>query len=199
MSSYKPCSEHGHRTLHLEMEIPHSLGQLRDEPEGNWASRYLQSLQSSGMSQALPSPLGSGSWPCCPHGKGCRSWETSRQEPDPAQQVCTQLFTLGKLHIGLDQLVIGAWCLNFPQSCGCVPVEKCALCVLAAEVSPKRNAGQWLLQEHLSWAGAVYLTVRSETTDCNPGCVWGVSHKPPFGYLTFGQVCFFFSLLVQGI
>lgn len=63
--------------------------------------------------------------------------------------------------------------------------------------SPKRNAGPWLLEEHLSWAGAAYLTVRSEATDCIHGCVWGVSHKPPFGYLTLWAGLF--SLLVQGI
>lgn len=60
-----------------------------------------------------------------------------------------------------------------------------------------RNAGPWVLEEHLPWAGAGYLTVRSEATDCIHGCVWDVTHKPLLDYLTLWAG--FFSLLVQGI
>lgn len=196
MSSYKLCLEHGHRRciwrgIYL---IPlDNLGVNQRETEPADACSHCELR----VPQALPSGLGTGSWPCCPHGKGHRSWEESRQESDPAQQVCTQLFALRKFPTGLDQLVIGAWCLDFPHSCGYVPAEKCVCVFWQHRLSPKRNAGPWLLQEHPSWAGAVHLTVSPETTDCNPGCVWGVSHKPPFGYLTLWAG--FFSSLVQGI
>lgn len=57
------------------------------------------------------------------------SWKASRQESDP----CTasvhtaflkQLFTLRKLHIGLDQQVIVSWCLGFPHNCEYMPEEE---------------------------------------------------------------------------
>lgn len=193
-----------------------NLGILWGEPGGNWATRCLQSLQSSECPR-LPSAPGTGSWPYCPHGKshgsvvGAVRHSFQEMLPKhsvgkhpgrnliPAQQVCTQPFWNSSSHLGFThwawstgyfELVFG-----FPTQLWIYARRGACFCVFWQRGwSPKRNAEPWLLEEQPSWVGAVYLTVRSETTDCTHGCVWGVNHKPPLSYLTLWAG--FFSLLV---
>lgn len=137
--------------LHLEMEIPHSLGQLGDPlgwTRGKLSHQMLQSLWSL-AGPKLASALSPGHWiltilPTWERARGGSAGRHSFQEMflRPLRSIqagiwsCTvsvhtaflkQLFTLRKLHLGLDQQVVGSWCLDLPHQCGYMPVEKCDL------------------------------------------------------------------------